>query len=178
MSIEPRGMWETLLEDFELFIVGLPDNVRDDLSFMMVVLGDESVVVNEVTEVHERASQGLFRARSRIGRVGALISAVSIVDVYFAMDVRNRFDADKMRSRRRRPYAGNAELPRGPYAREIDAIETARQRWLELRSTKFTPAAIAAALIPPASPPKGTRFSRTPNAHEGQFREAQHGAIS
>lgn len=171
-------MWETLLEDFELFFVGLADNVRDDLSFMVVMLRDEIVVVNEVAEVYERASQGLFRARSRIGRIGNLINAVSILDVYFAMDVHNRFDADKMHRRRRRLDGENAGLARGPYAREIDAIEAARQRWLELRATKFTPAAIAAALIPAAAPRKGTRLSRTPNPHDGQFREVQRGTVS
>lgn len=164
-------MWETLLHDFELFFVGLPGNVRDDLSFMMVVLCDESAAVNEVAEVYERASQGLFRAKSRIGRIGNLINAISIADLYFAMDTHNRFDAEKMRPRRRRQQDQNAELSRSPYAREIDAIEMARQRWLELRATKFTPAAIAAALIPPTLPRTGTRLSHTPNAHEGKFKE-------
>jgi hypothetical protein len=163
-------MWETLLEDFELFFVGLPDNVRDDLSFMMVVLGDESsdesVVVNEVAEVYERASQGLFKSKSRIGRVGDLINAVSIMDVYFAMDVHDRFDADKMHRWRPRADDENAGLSRGRYAREIDAIETARQHWLELRTTKFTPAAIATALIPPALPRQGTQLAHAPNPHD------------
>jgi hypothetical protein len=51
---------------------------------------------------------------------------------------------------------GQTKSARNFYASEIDAIATAKQRWLELRATKFTPAAIAAALIPRGSPQKHT----------------------
>jgi hypothetical protein len=173
LSIELRGTWETLLEDFELFFVGLPDNVRDDLSFMMVVLSDESFVVREVGDVYERALQGLLRANTRMGRVGNLIRAVSVLDVYFALNVRDRFGPQ-----RRSANVPNASASRGPYTEEIDAIKAAKRHWLELRATKFTPAAIAAALIPTASPPKGTRLSHTSNGHGGQFKEIQRGAAS
>ncbi len=171
-------MYELLLEDFELFFLGLPKNVQDDLSFMMVVLCDESLVVREVAEVYERASRGLFGAKSRIGRIGNLISAVAIADVYFAMDVHNRFAAEKGRPRRRREGDEKAETSRGPYAREIHAIETAKQRWLELRATRFTPAAIAAALIPSAPQKSKRRFSRSPQAQQSEAREARLGTLS
>jgi hypothetical protein len=48
-------MSESLLEDFELFFVELPANVRDDLSFMMVILFDENFVFYDAREVYERA---------------------------------------------------------------------------------------------------------------------------
>lgn len=168
-------MWKSLLEEFELFFVMLPPNVRDDLSFMMVVLSDESLVVRDVAQVYERAAQGLFNANSRMGRIGNLINAVSVLDVYFAMDVHNRFDAHKARPR----GARRTGMPSGPYAREIVAIETAKQRWVELRATRFTPEAIAAALIPPAPPRRGTRrFPQSPQAHSSELSEVSRGTVS
>jgi hypothetical protein len=146
-------MSESLLEDFELFFGELPANVREDLLFMMVILSDENFVFYDAREVYERAGRGLFEAETRIGRIGNLINAVSVLDVYFAMNVRNRFDV-KNTSRRERAGGGGAKTARDCYAHEIDAIRTAKQRWLELRATKFTPAAIAAALIPPGPPQK------------------------
>ncbi len=85
----------------------------------------------------------LFQAKTRIGRLGNLIQAVSIFDIYFAMDAGERFDTHR-----------KAALYR--YANQIGAIEAAKQRWRELRATKFTPAAIAAALIPPGLPRQRT----------------------
>jgi hypothetical protein len=132
-------MSETLVEDFETFFIELPAEVRNDLWFMMVILSDENFVFQDGADIYERAAQSLFQARSRIGRLGNLIQAASIFDIYFAMDAGERFDADR-----------NAALYR--YANQIGAIEAAKQRWRELRATKFTPAAIAAALIPPGLP--------------------------
>jgi hypothetical protein len=140
------------LEDFEAFFAGLPANVRHDLSFMMVILSDESLVVHEVREVYERAPLGLFQASTRMGRIGNLIHAASVVDVYFALNVSDRFGPQ-----RRCADGTNGKTSRGPYAEEIDAIKTAKRRWLELRATKFSPAALAAALIPPGSPRRRRR---------------------
>jgi hypothetical protein len=132
-------MSETLVEDFETFFIELPAEVRNDLWFMMVILSDENFVFQDGADVYERAAQSLFQAKTRIGRLGNLIQAASIFDIYFAMDTGERFDADR-----------NAALYR--YADQIGAIEAGKQRWRELRATKFTPAAIAAALIPPGLP--------------------------
>src|ERR1700733_971591 len=89
---EPR-MSETLVEDFETFFIELPAEVRNDLWFMLVILSDEDFVFQDGTDIYERAAQGLFQAKTRIGRIGNLIQAVSIFDTYFAMDAGERFDA-------------------------------------------------------------------------------------
>src|SRR5580658_7435390 len=160
-------MSETLLGDFEAFFAELPSNVRDDVSFMLVLLSDEDFVVQEVRDVYERAAQGLFAAKTRIGRIGNLISAVSVLDVYFAMDVHDRFDAAKSAPRRGVSANKQAKAALNFYAGEIGAIEAAKQRWLELRAKKFTPAAIAGALIPPGSPQKHTeQLPSSPRAHQ------------
>jgi hypothetical protein len=168
-------MPEPLLDDFEQFFAELPSNVSDDLSFMMMILADESIVVREVGEVYEQAARDLFQASTRIGRIANLINAVSIVDVYFAMDVRKRFDADSAVLQQRGGGTKNAKASRDPYAREIDAIEKARQRWRNLRATKFAPAALAEAL----TPPKGSDYTRSSKPrHRGETAEVFGGAAS
>jgi len=58
-------MSETLLNVFERFCDALPDTVRDDLLFMMVMLSDEDLVVDELDDIDERA-RALFAARTFI----------------------------------------------------------------------------------------------------------------
>jgi hypothetical protein len=138
-------MPESLVEEFELFFIGLPTNVRDDLSFMMIMLSNEDLDFHDPAEVYDLASQGLSKTATRFGRMGNLIYAVSILDIYFAMNVRDRFGPG---SRQNRPNDLPAEVSSGPYAREVDAIRAAKQRWAELRAKKFTPKKLAAALTP------------------------------
>jgi hypothetical protein len=147
----------SLLEDFEAFFAALPANVRHDLSFMMVILSDERHVVHEAGEVYERALLRLFRANTRMGRIGNLIHAVSVAEVYFAQNVRDRFGP-----RRRRAGGKDAKASSSPYAEEIDAIKDAKRHWLELRATRFSPSALGAALILPASPRKRRRSLAEP----------------
>jgi hypothetical protein len=138
-----------LLEDFEIFFIELPAEVRNDLWFMMAILSDENFVFNDGTDIEERSALGLFQAKTRIGRLGNLIQAAAIFDVYFAMDAADRFDGG---SGGKRARSANSALYR--YASQIDAIEAARQRWHTLRATRFTPTAIALDLIPPGLPNK------------------------
>jgi hypothetical protein len=148
-------MSETLLEDFETFFIELPAEVRNDLWFMMVILSDENFVFQDGTDIYERAADGLFQAKTRIGRLGNLIQAAATFDIYFAMDAAERFGSNHKPSQRRQ-----TSLYR--YASQIGAIESAKQRWQELRATKFTPAAIALALIPPGLPrQRGRRLDST-----------------
>ena len=87
-------MTETLLSALERFCDGLPETVRDDLLFMMVMLSDEDLVVEDLDDIDERA-RALFGAQTFVGRMSNLISAVSIIDVYFAMDPSERFGSDE-----------------------------------------------------------------------------------
>jgi hypothetical protein len=143
-----------LLNELERFFDDLPATVRDDLSFMMVVLADESLVVHDVQDVYDVQAHRLFVAQTPIGRLGNLINAVSVFDVYFAMNAQRRFARKSPRLRNgRRPAtgadSGGVAALLDAYAGQIDAIGAARQRWAELRRTRLTPAAIAAALAPP-----------------------------
>jgi hypothetical protein len=161
-------MSETLLEDFEIFFIELPAAVRNDLWFMMVILSDENFVFHDGTDINERAARGLFQAKTRIGRIGNLIQAIAIFDVYFAMDAAERFDPDRSAAR----PARKGQIALHHYADQISAIATARQRWNELRATKLTSAAVAKALIPPGQPSKRTRRSaEAATIHSNGIRE-------
>ncbi len=142
-------MSEALLEDFERFFIELPAEVRSDLWFMLVILSDENFVFQDDTDIDDRAAQGLFQAKTRIGRLGNLIQAASIFDIYFVMDAGERFNPDRSAAAKT-SRGGQPALYR--YANQIGAIKAAKRRWHELRATKFTPAAIATALIPPGLP--------------------------
>ncbi len=148
-SVSDTSTAETLVEDFETFFIELPADVRNDLWFMMVILSDENFVFHDGTDIYERSAQDLFQARTRIGRLGNLIQAASIFDVYFAMDAGERFGAN---GKTKTPRGGHTALYR--YANQAGAIAAAKERWYKLRATKFAPTAIATALIPPGLPRK------------------------
>src|SRR5262245_19589669 len=131
-------MSEQLLEDFERFFDDLPDIVRDELSFMMVMLSDENIVVHDIESAYESAARSLFAARTRIGRIANLINAVSVFDVYFAVDTRERFDSGRNGPRSPSKKAG-ISLVLSRYSDRIGAMDQAGRRWQELRRTKLAP---------------------------------------
>jgi hypothetical protein len=125
-------MSKTLLNVFEEFYDDLPATVHYDLSFMMVMLSDEELAADESETMDERA-RSLFGARTFVGSLSNLINAVSIFDVYFALDTNERFGFDGSQP--------------DPYADQRQAILASKQVWMELRRTSLSPEAIAAALV-------------------------------
>ncbi len=138
-------MSDSLLEKFAAFYEGLPSSVRHDLAFMLVVLADENMIVVDPDMIEEDRVRTLFSARTRTGQLGNLINAVSMFDVYFAMDAEARFGSCASTGRHRR----NDDLISSHYSDRLEALRRSARRWHELRRTVFTPQAIAAALIPP-----------------------------
>jgi hypothetical protein len=151
-------MTETLLSALERFCDGLPETVRDDLLFMMVMLSDEDLVVEDLDDIDERA-RALFGAQTFVGRMSNLISAVSIIDVYFAMDPSERFGSDESA----REYDQESDLVQSRihnrYADRRRAIMSAKQVWMEMRRTTLSPEAIATALVPINARPHGEHAS-------------------
>lgn len=141
-------MLESSLDVFEGFCDDLPETVRNDALFMMVMLWDEDIIVEELDDIDKRA-RALFGARTFVGRMGNLISAVSIFDVYFALDPSERFGSDTSQRESCRPE-GNVIQSRihDGYADRRRAILAAKQVWMELRRTTLSPEAIATALVP------------------------------
>ena len=125
----------SLVEEFEGFFDDLPPSVRSDLWFMMVMMSDENLVFDDPAEACEREARELFRAQTEVGRIGDLIYAASVFDIYFAMNAGERFGS-----------RDEAQPGAHRYAGQTAAIEASGQVWRHLRATKFAPAAIAAAL--------------------------------
>lgn len=174
-------MSEVLIGDFQRFFDDLPESVHNDLMFMMVMLSDENVVVEDVQSVYETATLSLFKARTQIGRIADLINAVSVIDVYFAMDVRRRFAPCRSAGSRNAPDSQNARVSAvlDRYAETIGQIENAKEKWRQLRRTTLSPEAIASALIPPGFPKRGSRGNaRSLTGYEGHHRKGSHDAIS
>src|SRR5262249_53914959 len=98
--------------------------------------------------IGERA-RALFGAQTFIGRIGNLISAVAVFDVYFALDPGERFGLDKSKRDFDEPQSNANQLRiRDHYADRSKAILAAKQIWMELRRTTLSPEAIATALRP------------------------------
>lgn len=131
-------MADSLLEEFETFFTDLPPAVRNDLWFMMVMMSDENLVFDDPAEACEREAPGLFQAHTPAGRIGDMIYAASVFDIYFAMNTEERFGTNH----------GAQENPLSRYAHQTAAIEASGKAWRHLRATRFAPAAIAAALTP------------------------------
>jgi hypothetical protein len=157
-------MSETLLNVLEEFCDDLPETVRDDLFFMMVMLSDEDLVVDEVDDIDQRA-RAMFDAQTFIGRIGNLISAVSILDVYFALDPDERFRLNgSQREYGSRQSDGTQSRVRDRYVERRRAILAAKQAWTGLRRTSLSPEAIAIALGPANA---ATRWGQSAPARSG-----------
>jgi hypothetical protein len=143
-----------LLDAFTTFFDDLPDAVRTEISFVLVTLAHDGAVETESVIDYEQAARGLFGGETQFGRLGNLISAAAVIDVYFAGDPRGRFapvlsELEQLQADQR----GNPlRLVRDRYVERLEAVEGARRHWLELRRTVLAPAAIGAALIPGSVP--------------------------
>jgi hypothetical protein len=170
-------MSERLLKEFEQFFDDLPAAVRGELSFMMVTLADETFVASESEFAFESAARRLFSAQTPIGRLGNLIHAVSIFDVYFAMDARKRFGSTRSTSQMSLKNAKTSSMV-NHYANQIDAINETRRRWRELRRTRLTSEAIADALTPPKPARRRRNGAVSPARRENGQGKLNHDAIS
>ena len=170
-------MSERVLEDFERFFVELPATVRGDLSCMMVMLSDENLIVDDIESVCEAAARGLFDARTRIGRIANLINAVSIIDVYFALDVGKRSFLGKNTRPRSSSTNPNISLNLDCYCAQVQAVRHAKQRWQTLRQTGLTSEAIANALIPSRAGSRVTAAVRR-KPSDDRRRDIRHGGRS
>src|SRR5215467_2830925 len=95
------------------------------LSALIVTLAEDAQLESPTSDC-ERAARALFNAETRIGRIGNLISAVAIFDIYFAIDHDARFAAQQPGSTKA-DHAPSDALAR--FAVRRDAIGLAHQMW-------------------------------------------------
>lgn len=165
-------MSEELLNDFERFFDELGAPVKDDLCFMIVMLSDENLAVHDLAPDYEGAARRLFDAQTRVGQFANLINVVSLVDVYFAIDGRERFQQRESGARRSPVKIADARKIPNRYASHVTAIDEARQRWKTLRGTKFAPEAIADALLQPPSRGRGAAANASNHEHGTTSRDS------
>jgi hypothetical protein len=137
---------QKLFDALSAFFDDVPDAVRSEISLLLVTLASDGAIEPGGETDYERAARDLFDGETEFGRLGNLIGAAAIIDVYFAADANGRF-APVLRQfpdQRGRPLAS----VRDRYSERLDAIETARRDWMNLRRTVLAPAAISAALMP------------------------------
>lgn len=141
-------MSEAMLDEFATFFDDMPDVVRTDLSRLLVTLADEEDAAFEDQSDYEWAARALFNAQTPAGRLGNLINAVGLFDVYFAVDASKRFEL-RQNGSRPHPSEPRGAAASGRYAGHLKAIDIARQQWAMLRRGPLSSAAIGEALLLP-----------------------------
>ena len=142
----------SILDDLVTFFDEIPDIVRAELSALMVTLAADAQLEHGAGDC-ESAARALFDAETRVGRIGNLINAVAVFDVYFAIDHDARFASRLPGSTK------NSRAPLAQFAIRRDAIDQAQQMWQSRRDTTLSTAAIAAALVRPE--PQGRHASHS-----------------
>lgn len=151
----------SMFDAFTDFFDDIPDVVRHELCVLLVTLSDEESPERGPDADYERETRALFGARTRIGRIGDLINAVAVFDVYFAADTGKRFEPSGPRRNVVAGGNGSRGAAHNRYGNRLAAIETARRRWLPLRGTTLSSAAIATALMSPP-PARSSHLNRHP----------------
>jgi hypothetical protein len=144
---------QNLFEVLSSFFDDVPDAVRAEISLVLTALADGQMIDVEDWSDWERDARAQFNAQGLYGRLGDLIKAIGILDVYFAADPRERLvpmiDGARHEARRNR------------FADRLAAIERARSDWQNLRQTSLTNTAISREMIPQfATRSKPPRYSQ------------------
>lgn len=139
-------MSASVLQEFTNFLDGAPDSVRRDLSGLLMTLAYDDAIDVGSDALQENPVQELFSAQTHVGKIGDLINAVGVVDVYFALDSAERFQPA---GRQHDAALGHRNAPSAvltAYAERLAAVEAARREWQALRAERLSTGAIAAAL--------------------------------
>jgi hypothetical protein len=132
------------------FFDGLPDTVRAEISLVIVALAGDAFIDLDEEFDYEAAARGLFNAQTQLHRLGNLINAVGVLDVYFAGDPRKRFGTllERYKELCKQRNESTLKAARDQCAERIAAIEKSRAEWTDLRETVLTATTLNAALMP------------------------------
>jgi hypothetical protein len=82
---------QELFDALSTFFDDVPDAVRSEISFLLVTLASDGAIEPGYETDYERAARDLFDGETQLGRLGNLVGAAAIIDVYFARDPQGRF---------------------------------------------------------------------------------------
>ena len=133
---------------FAAFFDGLPGIVRAEISLVMVALAGDAFIDLDEEFDYEAAARGLFNAQTRLHRLGNLINAIAVLDVYFAGDPRKRLGTllERYEQLCKKRKDTSLKLARDQCAARLAAIEFAGVEWARLRETELATAELGAAL--------------------------------
>jgi len=145
---------QDLFDALSTFFNDVPEAVRIEMSILLVTLAGDGAIGPDDQIDYEQAARVLFDGETQFARIGNLIGAAAMIDVYFAEDPRSRFASVLKQCEQRHAGAGrnSLNLVRERYADRLAAIERSRRAWATLRRTVLAPASISAALTPPFNP--------------------------
>jgi hypothetical protein len=159
---------QKLLDALSTFFDDVPDAVRSEISFLLVTLASDGAIEPGDETDYEQAARDLFDGETELGRLGNLISAAAVIDVYFAGDPQGRFapmlqQFERLQGDQQR---ASLELFRNRYSERLAEIDTARRDWANLRRTVLAPTAISATLIPGFASSAGNSSGDRPSGRD------------
>jgi hypothetical protein len=130
------------------FFENLPGSVRAEVSLVMVALAGYAFVDVDEDFDYEEVARGLLDAPTRIHRLGKMINAIAVLDVYFAGDPRRRLSAlcDSYEELCKRHDDTSLRAARDRYVERLAAVEIAQKEWSDLRANDLATAMLSAAL--------------------------------
>jgi hypothetical protein len=139
---------DRVFDRLSAFFEDLPGSVRAEVSLVMVALaGDAFIDVDEDFD-YEEAARNLLDAPTRIHRLGRMINAIAVLDVYFASNPTRRIGAllESYDQLCKRHDDASLRAVRNRYVERLAAVESAQREWSDLRANELTTAALSAAL--------------------------------
>jgi hypothetical protein len=134
-----------IFDRMSVFFDDLVGSVRAEVSLVMVALaGDAYINVDENFD-YEEAARSLLDAPTRIHRLGKMITAIAVLDVYFASNPKRRLGAllESYEDLCKRHDDASLRAARDRYVERLEAVESAQRQWSDLRANELTTAASA-----------------------------------
>jgi hypothetical protein len=137
-----------IFERLSDFFENLRGSVRAEVSLVMVALAGDAFIDIDENFDYEETARGLLDAPTRIHRLGKMINAIAVLDVYFASNPRKRL-ARLLKSYEelcKRHDDASLRAARDRYVERLAEVESAQREWFDLRATELTTAALGATL--------------------------------
>jgi hypothetical protein len=137
-----------IFDRMSVFFDDLPGSVRAELSLVMVALARDAYIDVDEDFDYEEAARSLLDAPTRIHRLGKMITAIAVLDVYFASNPKRRIGAllESYEELCKRHDDASLRAARDRYVERLEAVESAQRQWSDLRANELTTAALSAAL--------------------------------
>jgi hypothetical protein len=147
----------------------------------MVALAGDAFIDVDADFDYEDTARGLLNAPTPIHRLGRMIGAIAVLDVYFPGNPKNRLGPllEGYEVLCARHDDASLRAVRDRYVERLSAIESSRAEWLNLRANELTVSALNAALTcddGKGATPAASHAQTGPNKQETG--KLKHGGLS